>query len=267
MPDYFKSPVRDSRHRRRHAGGSRCVPATCRSCCCRSGSRRASSRSPTARTELRVRVFPDKIHLDSHEPDLTADEQTWGQHYWEQNWRAGDIKTDGAAAAADAWRQLADRFGAGRAAWIARVLQPTNSSERPNTPTPQGTALTPAPVFPAITLADSDEAWRHPPQARLLPDRWVAVVHSGGQVAVTVTGKDIRRPLAVGPDPRAPEPDEATKAAIERGEQLADRRRHEVDDRLRRGGIGGNGAAHPDPGRHADGRPRQPRRLRRRAAR
>ena len=29
-------------------------------------------------TELRVRVFPDKIHLDSHEPELTADEQTWG---------------------------------------------------------------------------------------------------------------------------------------------------------------------------------------------
>ena len=172
-------------------------------------------------TELRVRVFPDKIHLDSHEPDLTADEQTWGQHYWEQNWRAGDIKTDGAAAAADAWRQLADRFGAGRAAWIARVLQPANSSERPDKPTPQGTALTPAPVFPAITLADSDEAWRHPPQARLLPDRWVAVVHSGGGVAVTVTGKDIKRPLAVGPDPRAPEPDEAAKAAIERGEQLA----------------------------------------------
>jgi len=172
-------------------------------------------------TELRVRVFPDKIHLDSHEPDLTADEQRWGQHYWEQNWRAGDVRTDGQAAAADAWRQLADRFGAGRAAWIARVLQPTNSSERPNAPALQGTALTPAPMFPAITLADSDEAWRHPPQARLLPDRWVAVVHSGGKVAVTVTGKDIKRPLAVGPDPRAPEPDEAARAAIERGEQLA----------------------------------------------
>ena len=98
-------------------------------------------------------------------------------------------RADGAAAAADAWRQLADRFGAGRAAWIARVLQPTNSSERPNTPTPQGTALTPAPVFPASPLADSDEAWRHAPQARLLPDRWVAVVHSGGRVAVTVTGQ------------------------------------------------------------------------------
>src|SRR4029453_11110417 len=103
-------------------------------------------------TELRVRVFPDKVHLDSHEPDLTADEQRWGQHYWDQNWRAGDVRTDGKAAAADAWRQLADRFGAGRAAWIARVLQPTNSSERPNAPAPQGTALTPAPMFPAITL-------------------------------------------------------------------------------------------------------------------
>ena len=30
------------------------------------------------RRELRVRVFPDKIHFDSHEPDLTADEQTLG---------------------------------------------------------------------------------------------------------------------------------------------------------------------------------------------
>jgi hypothetical protein len=176
----------------------------------------------TGATELRVRVFPDKIHLDSHEPELTADEQTWGRHYWEQNWRAGDLTTeDGAAAAADGWRQLADRFGANRAGWIARVLQPANASERPGMPAPQGTVLTPAPVFPSITLADSDEGWRHAPQARLLPDRWVAVIHSGGRVAATVTGKDIRRPLAVGPDPRAPEPDEATKLAIERGEQLA----------------------------------------------
>ena len=99
-------------------------------------------------TELRVRVYPDKIHLDSHEPDLTADEQMWGQHYWEQNWRAGDLEGDGASAAADAWRQIADRFGAGRAAWIVRVLTPTNAAERPASATPAGTALTPTPLFP-----------------------------------------------------------------------------------------------------------------------
>src|SRR6476661_598406 len=57
---------------------------------------------PAGGAELRVRVFPDKIHLDSHEPDLRADEQTWGQHYWQQDWRAGnDI-----VASADAWRQI-----------------------------------------------------------------------------------------------------------------------------------------------------------------
>ena len=169
-----------------------------------------------SRIELRVRVFPDKIHLDSHEPDLTADEQTWGRHYWELNWHAGD----NTGAAADAWRQIADRFGASRAAWIVRVLTPTNASERPQPETPAGSPLTPAPVFPAITVASSDETWRHAPQARLLPDRWVAVVHSAGQVALAVTGKDIRRPLAAGPDPLAPPPDAATEAAIARGEQL-----------------------------------------------
>jgi hypothetical protein len=161
-------------------------------------------------TELRVRVFPDKIHIDSHEPDLTADEQTWGQHYWQQDWMAGSDMS----ARSDAWRQLADRFGAQRAAWIVRVLTPTNVSQR-------GSAPEVAPVFPAVVVAAQNEAWRHAPQARLMPDRWVAVVHSGGSVAATVTGRDIQRPLAVGPDPLAPAPDADTEAAIVRGDQLA----------------------------------------------
>src|SRR5262245_12920561 len=165
--------------------------------------------------ELRVRIFPDKIHLDSHEPDLTADEQTWGQHYWTQNWLAASDAT----ATADAWRQLADRFGAHRAAWIVRVLTPANASQRPTGPALQ--TLTVPPVFPAITVAPTPEAWRHAPQARLMPDRWVAVLHSAGGVAVTATGKDIHGPLAVGPNPQAPAPDAATEAAIVAGEQLA----------------------------------------------
>jgi hypothetical protein len=168
---------------------------------------------PSGVTELRVRVFPDKIHLDSHEPDVTPDEQTWGQHYWQQNWNAAG----NAAATADAWRQLADRFGARRAAWIARVLEPTNVAQKPGPTTPTTTP----PVFPTIVPADRNEAWRHPPQARLMPDRWIAVLHSAGNVALTVTGRDVRRPLAVGPDPQAPPPDAATEAAIASGQQLA----------------------------------------------
>src|SRR5689334_20280195 len=59
-------------------------------------------------TELRVRVYPDKIHVDTHQPELTTDERTWGSQYWQQDWLAGNDTT----ARAEAWRTLASRFGA-----------------------------------------------------------------------------------------------------------------------------------------------------------
>src|SRR5436190_21068857 len=68
---------------------------------------------PDGSSELRVRVYPDKVHLDSHEPELTPDERDWGRHTWELVWRAGND----AQGQATAWRQLADRFGDARAAW------------------------------------------------------------------------------------------------------------------------------------------------------
>src|SRR5580765_1631129 len=76
--------------------------------------------------ELRIRVYPDKIHVDTHHPELTTDERTWGTQYWQQDWTAADD-----AGRADAWSALAGRFGPERAAWIARVLQPTNLDQRP----------------------------------------------------------------------------------------------------------------------------------------
>lgn len=160
-------------------------------------------------TELRVRVYPDKIHLDSHERALTTDERTWGEHYWQQDWLAGDDMT----ARTNAWRQIADRFGAARAAWIARVLTPTNPLQRPGE----------SPIFPDVetTPAGEDDAWRHAPQARLLPDRWIAVLHSGGSVVSSVPSNPIRRPLAVGPDPKAEALDNEAEAAIRAGERLA----------------------------------------------
>src|SRR5437870_782682 len=71
-------------------------------------------------SELRVRVYPDKVHMDTHEPELTAAELTWGQHFWEQTWRAGNNEERRKTA----WRQLVDRFDPPRAAWIARALTP-----------------------------------------------------------------------------------------------------------------------------------------------
>ena len=178
---------------------------------------------PNGDSELRIRVYPDKIHLDSHERDLTADEHTWGRHYYEQDWHAGNDR----AARMAAWQQLADRFGAERAAWIARLLQPINSNQRPTQSIPPDQPLTPPPVFPTVTVVASDSTWRRAPQARLLPDRWIAVIHSAGQVALTATSGVVRRPLNAGPDPQAPLPQGAVKAAIERGERLA------VDDGMK----------------------------------
>ncbi|NLD67658.1 MAG: hypothetical protein GX644_02470, partial [Limnobacter sp.] len=149
-------------------------------------------------TELRVRVYPDKIHLDTHEPELLTTEREWGAHYWEQDWRAGNDEVARAAA----WRQHAERFGGERAAWIARALAPTNPQQRPATPTPADQPLPVAPVLAdAPTVADDRAgAWRRAPLARLLPTRWIALLRSGRLTARAV-GNEIAKPLAAGPDP------------------------------------------------------------------
>jgi hypothetical protein len=157
---------------------------------------------PDGSSELRVRVYPDKIHLDSHEPELTPGELDWGKHFWEQAWRAGnDLQAQGTA-----WRQLADRFRDARGAWIARVLEPTNPQQRPTAPVPSDKPLPVAPAFPSVTVIDDGQhaAWRRAPLARLMPDCWIAVVASGGQPAIAVRAGPIVRPLAVGPDPKVP---------------------------------------------------------------
>jgi hypothetical protein len=140
-------------------------------------------------SELRVRVYPDRIHIDSHEAELTQTEKTWGQHYWTQIFKAGNDTQ----AQKDAWRQLTERYDAQRAAWIARLLRPKNW--------PGGTE----PEFPRVDVVEEgkDAAWRSAPKARLLPTRWIAIVQAGGGRAVAaVAGRDIRPELAVGPDPQ-----------------------------------------------------------------
>ena len=153
--------------------------------------------------ELRVRVYHDTIHLDSHESDLLNVEQTAGMANWDAEWRAGNDSVARTASLPTAWSRLADQFGAERAAFIVRVLTPTNQSARPASVTAAGTALSPAIVFPTVPIAPATaDSWRAAPKARLLPDKWTAVAMSGA-TTIQVTGNAIPRPLNIGPDPQA----------------------------------------------------------------
>ncbi len=146
-------------------------------------------------SELRVRVYPDTVHIDTHEPELTADEVTWGEHFWEQTWRAGNDEERGKAA----WRQLAERFDPPRAAWIARALKPLNPEDRPANPIAADQPLAKPARFPSP--ATHSEPWTRAPAARALPNQWIVLGYKNGRLVVNVKGGLISDTLATGPDP------------------------------------------------------------------
>ncbi len=133
--------------------------------------------------QLLVRVYPDEIFADGHEPDLTDDEWNAGVLHWTKI-RAG-------AAPIDRWRILVGNFGATRSAWIASRTEPTVGTWPPVFP-PRGT------VRPA--------SWSRAVEARLLPNRWVFATadSSGLRIRGVSSAVDPHMPLTVSPDEHVP---------------------------------------------------------------
>lgn len=117
-------------------------------------------------SQLLVRVYPDQVHTDSHEEELTADEIRWGQTFWATLWYARHPDPSRVPDSPDeqylrerlptqhsrehvaeisaeefssthhgrykelkerAWGQLVDRFGRQRGAYIVHALEPTDT--------------------------------------------------------------------------------------------------------------------------------------------
>lgn len=129
-----------------------------------------------AHITLKVRIYPDEIHVDDLARGLTDEEAAAAKNYWTSVW--ADPVPD------TAWPELVKAVGADRAEWVAHVSTPNNLAAR-------GTGVTPS--FPQA-----------PPRgprnvvARALPDRFVAVAVQGVQVSQAV-GNPIPPDLALSP--------------------------------------------------------------------
>jgi hypothetical protein len=155
---------------------------------------------------LRIRVYPDQIHVDTHEPELGEAEASAGAEFWGRVWTASDDATERAA-----WEALVARFGAERAAWIAGVREPTNPQDR-SVPGRR-------PQFGAFVPGEG--AWTRAPRALALPTRWHAVGVPIGRedLRSRATGASIESPLPIGPSPgfdasSLPDEDPPVDAAI-----------------------------------------------------
>jgi hypothetical protein len=139
--------------------------------------------------ELWIRIYPDDIHQDTHEPELTSGEVQWGQHFWQEVVNAGIDQQE----RLQVWGQLAARFGPTRAAWIARATDPS----------------TPGP-------GSRDGSWTRAPYTRVLPDRWLAIGYIRRPLSTEIEefdrivqwGELIPDPLNTGPSPGVKELDD-----------------------------------------------------------
>lgn len=116
---------------------------------------------------LCVRIYPDELFRNSHEPGLPSSESEAGTRY------------HSAADKVTAWRELVKRYGIPRAAWIEYATRSDSDAK----------AL---PKF-----------GEHIPETRLLPQRWALIGYRStdteGKPSLNELSKPIRDPLYLGP--------------------------------------------------------------------
>lgn len=125
---------------------------------------------------LQVRIYPDDVHVDDHEPLLSPEEETAARAYW-TDVRAGVPEVQ-------AWSTLADRFGPYRALWLRERLQPLDTASPP--------------TFPTVDLRPPGTS--RPATARALPDLFLVRVRAGAGWSDIAVGSAVADGLQLGPD-------------------------------------------------------------------
>ncbi|WP_405860952.1 hypothetical protein OG361_37765 [Streptomyces sp. NBC_00090] len=157
--------------------------------------------------KLLVRIFPDDIHVESHEPHPTDGEVQQGRRYWRTVWRAGRAENadgDRARLLLAAWGQLSGALGAQRARRLVRLLTPV-SDTRPEAPLPDA-APWPEPAWPEVPVRG--RGWNRAATASTLPDLFVVRAYQGDVLVGEKEGEPVPDVVQLGPDPDAePAPD------------------------------------------------------------
>lgn len=128
--------------------------------------------------ELRVRIFPDALHVIEQRTGLSSLEQREARRYWDARLTSGD----GGDATRAAWARLVETIGDVRALIAAPALRPT-----------VGAGGTPS--YPSVVTSD-DPA---PHVATGLPDQWVVSCYFNGQLMRSGVGSAVPKELPLDP--------------------------------------------------------------------
>lgn len=150
----------------------------------------------SAAPELWIRIYPDDIHANTHEPNLSQAEINAGETYWIK--LAEIIKNVDAATVEEEKRNNWAGFkaivtNAQRAIWVAKSTKPLNWLTKP---------LPAALQFPKYPEVKEFE-WTRAPRTQALPDKFVVTIYNNDRAVFEQAGNTIPDTVFLSPDPFA----------------------------------------------------------------
>lgn len=127
--------------------------------------------------DLWVRIYPDQVFIDTHDPRLAQEELNAGKSYLEQVNTLSENDDGFDANRRNAWRGLVQLYSPERAAWIEGRVSNISHDE--------------------IEIMPEDESWLTVPKLPTLPDYFVVFAYLDNGTVLRVEGKPIPADLTM----------------------------------------------------------------------